>query len=94
MIASLFLKKIIKEQAKVEFSASFVALDLPTADSTRYKTQVPLFAQIDAAKSTYKILGTKLELSLVKRDESSWPVLRNDERRTAEIIQVGRAGRA
>lgn len=94
VIASLFLKKIIKEQAKVGFSASSIALDLPTADSTRYKTEVPLFAQINPAKSTYKILGTKLELSLVKVDGSSWPVLRSDERRTAEIIQVGRAGRA
>lgn len=94
MIASLFLKKIVKEQAKVEFSSSSIALDLPTADSTRYKTEVPLFAQINAAKSTYKILGTKLELSLFKVDGSSWPVLRSDERRTAEIIQVGRPGTA
>ncbi|MCJ1424758.1 Integrin beta-1-binding protein 2, partial [Sticta canariensis] len=94
VIASLFLKKIVKEQAKVEFSSSSVALDLPTADSTRYKTEVPLFAQINAAKSTYKILGTKLELSLFKVDGSSWPALRSDEWRTAGIIQVGRPGRA
>ncbi|MCJ1470189.1 hypothetical protein MMC07_008834, partial [Pseudocyphellaria aurata] len=94
VIVSMFLKKIIKEQAEVEFSSSSVALDLPTADSTRYKTEIPLFAQIDPVKSTYKILGTKLELSLVKLDGSSWPVLRSDERRTTEIIQVGRAGRA
>ena len=94
MIASLFLKKIIKQQAKVEFSASSIALDLPTANSTRYKTELPLFAQINAAESTYKVMGTKLELSLVKLDGTSWPVLRSDERRTAEIIQVGRAARA
>ena len=39
-------------------------------------------------------MGTKMELNLVKADSSSWPVLRSDEQRTGEIIQVGRAGRA
>lgn len=41
----------------------------------------------------YKIMGTKLEMTLVKADRISWPVLRNDEPVT-EIIQVGQAGRA
>ena len=39
-------------------------------------------------------MGTKMELTLVKADGNSWPVLRADERRTGEIIQVGNAGRA
>ncbi len=93
MIASLFLKKIIKDQAKVDFDVSSVTLDLRTADHTRYKNVIPLFGQIDTANSTFKIMGTKLELTLVKADKTSWPVLRSDERVT-EIIQVGQAGRA
>jgi hypothetical protein len=39
-------------------------------------------------------MGTKLELTLVKADGASWPVLRADEKLTGEIIQVGKAGRA
>jgi hypothetical protein len=39
-------------------------------------------------------LGTKLEVTLVKEDGASWPVLRSDDRRTGEIFQVGKAGRA
>ena len=94
VIASLFLKKIDKGQAKVDFiSQSVVLLDLPTADNKRYKTELPLFGQIDTARSTYKIMGTKLEMTLIKADRRSWPTLRSDEQRTSEIIQVGGAGR-
>lgn len=96
VIASFFLKKIDKETAKVEFQEKQLVLDLTTTDSPpkRYKADVPLFATIDAEKSSFKILGTKLELSLVKSDGSSWPVLRSDDALTGEILQVGRAGRA
>jgi hypothetical protein len=97
VIASFFLKKIDKEAANVEFKGQALELDLPTTDAPvpkRYKTQVPLYGPIDPAKSTFKILGTKLEVSLAKADGSSWPVLRSDDRLTGEILQIGRAGRA
>lgn len=95
VIASLFLKNIDKGRAKVEFtSQTAVLLDLPTEDNKRYKTELPLFGPIDTARSMYKIMGTKLEMTLVKADGLSWLALRSDEQRTSEIIQVGRAGRA
>ncbi|KAK0121439.1 hypothetical protein ONS95_009733 [Cadophora gregata] len=96
VIASFFLKKINKDTAKVEFLPNEISLDLITTDTPpkRYKTTVPLFGPIDTAASTFKIMGTKLEVTFVKADGSSWPVLRSDEQRTGEIIQVGRAGRA
>lgn len=95
VIASLFLKKIDKGRAKIKFiSSTKISLDLPTAENKVYKTELPLFSDIDTAKSTYKILGTKMELTLVKLDAMSWPTLRSDEQRTSEIIQVGKAGRA
>lgn len=97
VIASFFLKKINKDAAKVVFQPQTLALDLPTSDSPlpkRYKAEVPLFGPIDTGKSTFKVLGTKLEVTLAKADGSSWPVLRSDDRLTGEILQVGRAGRA
>lgn len=97
MIASFFLRKIDRDAAKVEFQERELVLDLPTTDAPvpkRYKAQVPLYGPIDTAKSTFKILGTKLEVSLAKADGSSWPVLRSDDRLTGEILQIGRAGRA
>ncbi len=96
VIASFFLKKINKETAKVEFKDQEIALDLATTDPTpkRYTADVPLFGLIDTAKSTHKILGTKLEVNLVKADGASWPVLRGDEALTGEILQIGKAGHA
>ncbi|KAL9129203.1 MAG: hypothetical protein Q9175_007355 [Cornicularia normoerica] len=95
VIASLFLKRIDKAHAKIEFtSQTTVLLDLPTADNKRYKTELPLFGHIDTTRSMYKIMGTKLEMTLVKADGLGWPTLRSDEQRTSKIIQVGRAGRA
>ncbi|KAI2628307.1 chord-domain-containing protein [Xylaria nigripes] len=95
VIASFFLKKIDSAKATVTFNSNTLDLDLPTSDPVpkRYKKSVPLFGQIDTDKSTFKILGTKLEVSLYKADGASWPVLRSDEQRTGEILQVGRAGR-
>ena len=91
----MYLKKIDKSKAKVEFTGEKdVTLDLPTSDGKRYEAVVPLFGVIDTEKSQFKIMGTKLELMLVKKDGASWPMLRSDERSTGEIIQVGRAGRA
>ena len=93
--ASFFLKKIDSARATVEFRAQTIAVNLPTSDPQpkRYKADVPLFGRIDPEKCSYKILGTKLEVTLHKADGESWPVLRSDDRMTGERIQVGRAGR-
>ncbi|KAI7698312.1 hypothetical protein KC353_g17043, partial [Hortaea werneckii] len=94
VIASLYLKKIDKERSKVEFTAAnTVELDLHTADKTRYQTSMATFGPIVPEKSSYKIMGTKLELTLAKADGMGWPVLRKDDPHTGEIIQAGRAGR-
>ncbi|KAI0521422.1 Pyruvate/Phosphoenolpyruvate kinase-like domain-containing protein [Xylaria bambusicola] len=95
VIASFFLKKIDSARATVEFNPNSLDLDLPTDEPApkRYKASVPLFGEIDVQKSTFKILGTKLEVSLYKADGASWPVLRSDDQRTGEILQIGRAGR-
>lgn len=78
----------------MELGAENVKLDLHTLDKKRYTTDMRLFAPIDPAASSFKIMGTKLELELHKADGSGWPVLRADDPRTGEIIQTGRAGRA
>ncbi|OJJ79000.1 cysteine and histidine-rich domain-containing protein [Aspergillus glaucus CBS 516.65] len=91
--ASLYLKKIDKEHAKVNFSANSIDFDLPTTDNKRFKDTYSLFAPIDPEKSQFRVLGTKLELTLVKADGTSWPVLRSDDKWSGERIQIGNAGR-
>jgi hypothetical protein len=92
--ASLYLKKIDKATAVVDFQPTHVKLDLRTTDSKRYNVEFPLYANIKPEESKFRILGTKLEMTLAKADGTSWPVLRSDDRLTGEMIQVGRAGRA
>lgn len=94
VIASLYLKKIDKDRSTVEFrEGKMVELDLHTSDKKRYQTSMTLFGLVDGEKSSFKIMGTKLELTLVKADGIGWPVLRADDPHTGEIIQAGRAGR-
>jgi len=90
VIASFFLKKINKDDAKVEFQEKSVELDLRTTDTPvkRYKTSVPLFGPINTEKSSFKIMGTKLEVNLAKGDGSSWPVLRSDDPRSGEVSRA------
>ena len=104
VIVSFFLKKIKKEEAKVVFGTEaedeggngYVDLDLPTADNKRFTKRVVFWSEIDAEKSSYKVLGTKLELTVVKAGDgqTGWPVLKKGDRETGERIQIGRAGRA
>ncbi|KEF56205.1 uncharacterized protein A1O9_07786 [Exophiala aquamarina CBS 119918] len=96
VIVSFYLKKIDKGQTKIEFShdGATIALDLPTSDGKRFTSTLPLFAPIDPEKSSFKIMGTKLEMTLVKKDGASWSTLRNDEQPTGSRIQLGQAGRA
>lgn len=94
VIASFFLKKIVKDKSTVKFGDNKIDLDLVTSDPTpkRYTAEVPLFASIDPEKTSFKILGTKLEVTLVKADSTSWPVLRSDDSHSGEIFQIGKAG--
>jgi hypothetical protein len=93
VLASLYLKKIDKASSTVKFTEKSVELDLHTTDRKSFVQLWPLFAAIDAGKSEFSVMGTKLELRLAKADGASWPVLREDEKHSGEIIQVGRAGR-
>jgi hypothetical protein len=94
VIASLYLKKVDKERSTVSFEdATTISLDLHTADQKNYKTSMTTYGPIDPAKSTFKIMGTKVELTIAKADGAGWPVLRADDPHTGEIIQAGRAGR-
>ncbi|KAK2738872.1 hypothetical protein FQN57_006887 [Myotisia sp. PD_48] len=95
VIASIYLKKIKKEQAKIEFSSpTTIDFDLPTSDNTRFQKTFSLYGPIDIEKSKYSIMGTKMELTLAKANGESWPVLKSDDPHTGEIIQAGRATRA
>ena len=93
VIASLYLKKIDVNKSRVEFKSSkIVDLDLRTSDHKRYTAEIPLYGEIIPDKSKFKIMGTKLELTLAKADANGWPVLKSTDPHSGSIIQSGRAG--
>ena len=92
MIASIFLKQIDESASTVVFERNSVHLNVWTAQKRHYVDSIPLFSIIDPEKSYFKVMKTKLELTLTKMDATGWPVLRADEQSTGEIIQTGRAG--
>ena len=97
LIVSFYLKKIDKERAKVEFleDGSGVELDLPTGDGKRFKRRVQTWKELSPEKCQKKILGTKLEMELWKKEGGvGWPVLTRGEKDTGERIQIGKALRA
>lgn len=94
MNVSLYLKKIDKERARVDLAAESITFDLPTTDNKRFQDTYKLFAPIDPETSSFRVLGTKLELTLAKADGTSWPVLRSDDQWSGQRIQIGNAGRA
>jgi hypothetical protein len=89
----LYLKKIDAAKSSIKFlSSSRIGLDLRTSDNKRYTTEMELYGQISPEKSSYKVMGTKLELTLAKADGLGWSVLRATDPDTGAIIQSGRAG--
>lgn len=97
LIVSFYLKKINEEKAKVEFmeDGTGVDLDLRTSDGKRFTRRVETWKELVPEKCEKKILGTKLEMVLWKKDAGlGWPKLEKGGKETGERIQVGRALRA
>jgi len=56
-----------------------MTVDLILPSSKRYtKTFTPLYGPINPSESTFKILGTKCEITLAKADARSWPMILGD----------------
>ncbi|KZO95243.1 chord-domain-containing protein [Calocera viscosa TUFC12733] len=72
---SVFAKKADKEKSEVVISDDSVELDLFLPDRKRFTKTIKLFGPVKADESAYTILGTKVELKLVKTDARSWNML-------------------
>lgn len=57
------------------FSEWELEVDLVLPQRKRFSRTYSLYGPIDAAASSYRVLGTKVELVLVKADGRSWPAL-------------------
>ncbi|GAA97926.1 uncharacterized protein L969DRAFT_52216 [Mixia osmundae IAM 14324] len=79
VIASVFGKKASKEDSRVIFEQWQMHVDLRLPDEQHYQKTFSLYGPIDPIASTYVVLGTKIEINLVKADSRSWPELEEAE---------------
>ena len=67
VIVTLFAKGIPKDKATVDIKASSLSISFPLPTGSDYDLSLdPLFAEIDPAQSSYKIMSTKAEFNLKK----------------------------
>ncbi|CAN3374832.1 hypothetical protein DIURU_002192 [Diutina rugosa] len=72
----VFAKGINKDKLNVDIKPNSLSVSFPSSASTEYSYILePLHATIDAEKSSYRVLSTKLEITLVKTVAEQWPAL-------------------
>ncbi|KAI9224773.1 chord-domain-containing protein [Blastocladiella britannica] len=82
VIVSLFVKKCDKLHSRVEFLDREVRATLRLPDGSTTITAFATFLPIDPARSSFEVLGSKVEVVLQKCDGISWPSL---EAREGEV---------
>ncbi|GAA6000980.1 hypothetical protein JCM10207_007355 [Rhodosporidiobolus poonsookiae] len=73
VIVSVFGKQADKEASSVRFEAETMHVDLILPSRKRFTRSFPLYGPISPSTSSFKILGTKCEITLAKADARSWP---------------------
>jgi len=72
---SVFAKQVDKGRSTVVFEPEKIHIDLYLPGGKRFKRSLDLFSVIDPDTSSFKVLGTKVELNLKKSDGKSWTLL-------------------
>ncbi|KAK0210240.1 hypothetical protein DFS33DRAFT_1402956 [Desarmillaria ectypa] len=81
---SIYAKKADEDKTTIKFESDKVILDILFQDTKRFIHTIDLVGPINAEKSTFQIMGTKVELHLQKEDGRSWPVLEK-----TELVKIG-----
>ena len=78
---SLMVKGVPKDKATIDIQPGSLTISFPLPTGSDYEFSLdPLFARIDPQKSSSKIMGTKIELTLKKAEEGKkWHVLEGTE---------------
>ena len=64
-----------KSRSTVTFTPLTLSLSLYLPSNKRVSRTIPLYGPIDPDQCTYRILGTKIDITLVKPAPASWPLL-------------------
>jgi hypothetical protein len=85
VICSVFGKGADKDRSVIRFDEWEMHVDLFLPSSKRFTKTFALYGPIDAEKSNFKIMGTKVEMTLLKADGRSWPALETGGKETSQI---------
>jgi hypothetical protein len=75
VICSIFGKQSDKERSTIKLEEWTMHVDLFLPSHKRFTKSFDLYGPIDTEKSKYRILGSKVEVTLQKADGRSWPDL-------------------
>ncbi|KAM0792252.1 hypothetical protein ACM66B_004946 [Microbotryomycetes sp. NB124-2] len=75
VIVSCFGKNADKEKSAVRFEVEAMHVDLILPNRKRFTKTFVLYGPIRPEESSYRILGTKVEITLAKADARSWPTV-------------------
>lgn len=78
---SLFLKNAPKDKTDIKFEPRSITVNTcQPSDGSSFETKIePLEHDIDPAQSSFRVFGTKIELTLTKATENQWKQLVGDE---------------
>lgn len=76
---TIYAKNVKEESLSAAFNPRSVALSFPSGDNSEYNYNLePLYGEIDTAKSSCRVFGTKVELILAKKVKGKWALLEGD----------------
>lgn len=80
VVITIFAKNIKEQELQVNFSSSGVSITFPTGAGSEYNYNIePLFDDIITLESSYRVFGTKLEVTLKKVTSQKWPTLESSD---------------
>jgi hypothetical protein len=71
-VVSIYAKKLSKEESTISFEPYKLKVNLKFQDGKKFTKEIILSNPIDAEKSKYEILSTKVECKLIKLNGANW----------------------
>ncbi|KAK3099651.1 hypothetical protein FSP39_007529 [Pinctada imbricata] len=78
VIVSIMLKKIKKEDVKIEMEEKSLSATVKLPTGSDYSLELDLAHQIQPEKSSFKVMSTKIEIKMKKNEEMMWQKLEGD----------------
>jgi len=79
VVVEVRIKNLKKEDVSIDFQPQSLSVSANLTSGSEYSLEVDLSHEIVPENSTYKVLSTKLEIKMLKRDGLRWTVLEGED---------------